>query len=247
MPDHTLVFIHGAGSNRDFWHEQEAAFPNAHFPNLPGHTASRDTSRGEGRHSIEEYADWVERYVNIAGLQGVVLNGHSMGGAITQTLALRQPAWLSAIVLTGSGARLRVLPEMLDLLRTDYPAAVELIVERSFAPLREPMPYPQRLRRNGVRRQLLRTPQAVTLGDYEACDRFDVMPRVTAGEITLPTLCLVGALDTMTPPRYTEFLNANIPGSRLAIIEDAGHMLPMEQPDEYNSILSGFIEALPTR
>ena len=41
-----LLFVHGAGSNRDFWREQERAFPDAHFPNLPGHTASRDAYRG---------------------------------------------------------------------------------------------------------------------------------------------------------------------------------------------------------
>src|SRR5207244_3712195 len=120
-----------------------------------------------------------KRVPAIPGTASVVLNGHSMGGAIALTLALRRPAWLRAIVLTGTGARLRVLPRLLELLRTDYPAAVDLIVEQSFAP---PPPggltYAQRAQRNGTKRQLLRTPQAVTLGDYEACDRFDVMPRL---------------------------------------------------------------------
>src|SRR5205823_6291274 len=148
--------------------------------------------------------------------------------------------WLRAIVLTGTGARLRVLPRLLELLRTDYPAAVDLIMDLGFAP---PPPggltYAQRARRNGVKRQLLRTPQAVTLGDYEACDRFDVVSRL--GEIDIPTLCIAGAQDRMTPPKYSQYLHEHIKGSRLEVVEGAGHMLPLEQPEEYNRRLSEFL------
>jgi pimeloyl-ACP methyl ester carboxylesterase len=240
----SLVFVHGAGSNRDFWHGQRPAFPEAHYLNLPGHTEACDRSgAGEGIRSVEEYADWVAGYIEARALNSVVLNGHSMGGAIALTLALRRPAWLSAIVLTGTGARLRVLPRLLDLLRVDYPAAVDLIVEQSFA--RSPggeLTYAQRAHLNGTRRQLLRAPQEVTLGDHEACDRFDVMSQVS--EITLPTLCLVGAQDRRTPPKYSEYLHSNIKGSCLEVVEAAGHMLPLEQPEEYNRRLSEFLSAV---
>ncbi len=252
-----LVFIHGAGSNADFWHWQQSAFPGAHYLNLPGHrqgarargqgsdsedTASNPKSKFQNPKSIPAYADWVAQYVEDEGLESVVLNGHSMGGAITMTLALRQPAWLKAIILTGTGARLRVLPRLLELLGTDYPAGVDLIIEQSFAPPSGPLTYAQRARLNGVRRQILRTPQEVTRGDYQACDGFDVMERV--GEITVPALCIVGAQDRMTPPRYGEFLHSRIAGSRLEVIEGAGHMLPMEQSEEYNRRVADFVGGL---
>ncbi len=167
-----------------------------------------------------------------------MLNGHSMGGAITLNLALRRPSWLKAIVLTGTGARLRVLPRLLELLREDYPAAVDLILEESFAPPDRELTYAQKARLNGTRRQLLRTPQGITLADYEACDRFDVMEQVE--QISVPTLCIVGAQDRMTPPRYSEYLNSRIHDSRLGIIEGAGHMLPLEKPAEYNERVAAF-------
>jgi len=237
-----LVFLHGAGSNRDFWREQQKAFPDAHFPDLPGHTAAHDTSRGEGKQSIDEYADWVERYISIAKLRDVALVGHSMGGAVALSLALRRPRWLSALVLTCTGARLPVLPDLLELLRTDYPAAVDMIIDLGFAPQQEPLTYKQKLLRNGMHRQLLRTPQAVTLGDYEAASRFDVTDRL--GEIRLPARCIAGSEDRLVPPIYTERLNKGLKKSQLRIIEGAGHMLPLEKPEEYNGAVEEFVSSL---
>ena len=269
-----LVFIHGAGSNADFWHWQRSAFPDARYLDLPGHELAgsrQEQSAGVQRSSLKvqsggrlsrithhasritHYADWVAQWAEDAGLRDVVLNGHSMGGAITQTLALRHPAWLRGIVLTGTGARLRVLPRLLELLRhpegTRYPAAVDLIIEWSFADPSGsdahsgsgagPLSYAEKARRNGTRKQLLRTPQEVTLGDYEACDGFDIIAQVR--EISVPTLCIVGTQDRMTPPKYSRYLNDQIAGSRLEVIEGAGHMLPMEKPEEYNRKLADFL------
>lgn len=239
----TLVFIHGAGSNAGFWHEQQATFPGAHFPNLPGHYDARTRQvAGEGLHAIEEYADWVEGYVVGAELTRVVLNGHSMGGAITLTLSLRKPIWLAAIVLTGTGARLRVSPQLLELLRTDYSSAIDFIIEHSFAHAKQPQTYAQKVRINGTRRQLERTPQSVTLSDYEACNRFDVMAKL--GQIEVPAFSVVGAQDELTPPKYSEYMAAHIPAAHLMIIEGADHMLPLERPAEYNAALAKFVSSL---
>ncbi|MDQ3706632.1 MAG: alpha/beta hydrolase [Chloroflexota bacterium] len=239
----TLVFIHGAGSNAGFWHEQQAAFPGAHFLTLPGHFDPHTRQvAGEGMRSIGEYADWVEGYVSAAGLGRVVLNGHSMGGAIALTLALRKPDWLCGLVLTGTGARLRVDQQLLELLRGDYSAAIDFIIARSFADAGEPLTYTQKARLNGTRRQLQRTPQSVTLADYEACDHFDVMAGLDG--VAVPSMCIAGARDEMTPPRYSEYLAARIPGAWLLVVGDAGHMLPLEQSQQYNAALAEFTGSL---
>jgi pimeloyl-ACP methyl ester carboxylesterase len=64
------------------------------------------------------------------------------------------------------------------------------------------------------------------------------------GEIEVPALCIVGARDEMTPPRYSEYMAARIPGGRLVVIEGAGHMLPLEQPAAYNAALAEFASSL---
>jgi pimeloyl-ACP methyl ester carboxylesterase len=238
----TLIFIHGAGTSADFWHEQWEVFTGAIFLDLPGHGERKEGSsivslRGTEL-GIEAFADAVAGYVEREGITGAILNGHSMGGAIALTLALRKPRWLRGLILTGTGARLPVSPTLLELLRTDYPAAVERIAEWSFPRVEGEMSYAQRIARNGTRRKLLRTPQAVTLASYESCDRFDVIARL--GEIEVPTLVIVGSHDRMTRPTLSEELHAGIPRSRLCIVEGTGHMLPLEKPDEYNEVIRRF-------
>ena len=235
-----LVFVHGAGSNRGFWHEQQAAFPEALFPNLPGHTDARGEDAGAGRNSIEAYADWLEGWIEERAITRVALNGHSMGGAIALTLALRRPPWLQALVLTCTSARLFVSPKLLGLLEDDYPSAVDFIVGHSFYVPPGGPTYASRARLNGTRRQLLRIPQRVTLGDYAACSSFDVADRL--GEIGVPTLCIAGERDRMVPPGNGEQLRDGIAGCVLALIENAGHMPPVEQPDAYNRTLVQFIQ-----
>lgn len=243
-----LIFIHGAGSNAGFWYEQKAVFPDAHYLDLPGHSgpdwgagtrhAGAHESTGS-EHLIEAYAGWVEDYIRAANLGGIVLNGHSMGGAIVLTLALRHPVWLKGIVLTSTGARLPVRPGLIELLRADYAAAVGLLVSESFAPASGEPGYRLKALMNGARRQILRTPQRVTLGDYEACGSFDVTHMLE--NIDTPTLCIAGTEDKLTPPKYSEDLHRGIKGSQLEIIQGAGHMLPLEKPEEYNNRVLRFV------
>jgi pimeloyl-ACP methyl ester carboxylesterase len=82
----------------------------------------------------------------------------------------------------------------------------------------------------------------VTLADYGACGHFDVMARLDA--VAVPTMCIAGALDEMTPPRYSEYLAARIPGAWLVVVGDAGHMLPLERPGQYNATLTEFVSSL---
>ncbi len=167
-----------------------------------------------------------------------MLIGHSMGGAVALELALRQSSWLHGMVLTCSGARYPVPARLMHLLHTDFKSAIDLIIAESFEANEGPLTYRQKAMRNGTHRQMLRSPQKVVLGDYEACIAFDVTDRLA--EIKLPTLIAAGGHDRITPPHLSRELHQGISGSRLVLFQNAGHMLPMERPDDFNSLVKEF-------
>jgi pimeloyl-ACP methyl ester carboxylesterase len=226
-----VAFIHGAGGNARGWDLQRPAFPEAVTPDLPGHAGE-----GHGYRRIEEYTAWLRAEGRARGWFPAVLAGHSMGGAIALECALTSPDDLAGIVLIGTGARLRVSPAILEALRADYRAAVEMIVGLSLSHKASP-----RLAGHLVE-TMMAAPQEVTQGDFEACDRFDAMGRLDG--IRLPALIITGREDQMTPPRYAEYLHAHLPGSHLVWVAEAGHAVHLERPREVNEAIRQFVGGL---
>jgi pimeloyl-ACP methyl ester carboxylesterase len=231
-----LLFIHGAGGTHRHWGEQIAGLGsvNRYAVDLPGH----GRSDGEGRASIGGYAEVILRLIDALDLDKVSLVGHSMGGAISQYLALGHPARVDRLVLVGSGARLRVLPSLLEAMLADFPSTVEMML--SWAYSAESPPELLDL----ARQEWAENDPQVVHDDFAACDVFDVMGRL--GEIRCPTLVLCGEDDKLTPLKYGHYLRDNIPGATLTIIPRAGHMVMMEQPDQVNRAIEGFLAGTAT-
>jgi 3-oxoadipate enol-lactonase len=60
----------------------------------------------------------------------------------------------------------------------------------------------------------------------------------------IPTLVMVGELDALTPPEQAKALVEMVPGARLEVISGAGHLPPMEQPEEVTRLLREFLGAI---
>ncbi|HEV7178415.1 MAG TPA: alpha/beta fold hydrolase [Candidatus Baltobacteraceae bacterium] len=219
-----LVFIHGSGCTGDVFASQVTAFPGSRALDLPGHTTPGEPS------SVAEFADAVD--LECAALHDVVLVGNSLGGAIALELALRKRPWLRAVVLIGSGAKLRVSPAILEGLAGDFPAAARRIAQYFFAePLQE--------RVDAAVAEMLRVGQAQTLRDFQACNAFDVTERLAG--ITVPLLAITGEKDVMTPPKFAAFLADRVPGATARILPGAGHLAMVERPDDTNEALRAFV------
>jgi pimeloyl-ACP methyl ester carboxylesterase len=155
-----------------------------------------------------------------------------MGGAIAQKFALMHPTYLRAIVLVCTGAKLRVNPIILDVIARNYDEAIELIVGFAFSD-----------RTAGeikakAREEMKKIRPEVVHSDFEACDKFNIMDKL--GEIKLPTLIVCGVEDRLAPVKYSEYLKDNISNSEFVAIADAGHMVMLEKPEEFNKELERF-------
>ena len=224
-----IIFIHGAGSSHLIWGMQMRALgerTRVIALDLPGH----NKSQGTGRDSIDAYAEVVCAFLDALAIPRAVIVGHSMGGAITQTLALMHPARVAALALIGTGARLRVLPAFLEGMQNDFDGTVDKIIQYYFAEGADP----RMVEKSAA--QLRACGQSVVLGDFGACNRFDVTGRLA--DIRAPTLVVCGREDQLTPLKYSEFLAAKIPGAWLAVIDRAGHHVMVEQPEPVNRALS---------
>ena len=216
-----LVLVHGAGGNHQLWGHAVRHLPSAttYAVDLPGHARSG----GTGCRSVDDYAEFVVNFLNALGLEHAVIAGHSMGGAIAMTMALNHPQSVAGLVLVGTGARLRVLPAILEGTLSDFEKTIELICGYAYS-----SHAPKELVRQGQQQMLQVAPQIVH-DDFAACNAFDVMERLA--QIRCPTLAICGTEDTLTPPKYSHHLADKIIGAKLELINGAGHMVMIEKPD----------------
>ena len=228
-----VVFVHGAGGTHQHWLYQVRDVPQAasYAPDLPGH----GRSDGPGCDRVPAYGDWLAGFLDELALEEAVLVGHSMGGAIVLDVALRHPQRVAGLGLVATGARLRVAPALLEALREEPEVGVNLIAEWAFGP--EASEEMVRL----ARRQMGMIPGDVLHGDFLACDEFDVVGRL--GEVEAPAFVLCGTQDRMTPVKYATHLRDEIDGATLTLVEGAGHMVMLEQPQAVSKALAHFLES----
>jgi pimeloyl-ACP methyl ester carboxylesterase len=155
-----------------------------------------------------------------------------MGSAIALRLALEQPALVRWIVLVGGGARLRVLPELLEGAKRAPAETWERLVSGGFAPGREREAFAYASR-------VAPTAQGILFRDLAACDRFDMMAAL--GRIAQPSLILVGAEDRLTPPKYAQYLTEHLEQATLVIFPGVGHFLPAEAPGAVASAIRAWL------
>ena len=227
----TLLLIHGAGGRHIDWPNKVRFLPETtvYTLDLPGHAGSDKP----GRTTIEAYAADVAAFIEALGLRRMVLVGHSMGGAIAQTLALWDTPQVIGLVLVGTSARLRVGPLILDNILPNYRQAVDLISKFGWSNQARPVQV-------GLAKRLLaETGPEVLHGDFMACHHFDVRDRLA--KINLPTLVISGAEDQMTPAKFGRALAEGLPQAKFVIIDGAGHFLMQEAPDQVALEISRFL------
>lgn len=229
----TIIFIHGSGGTGAFWRAQVeglAGRANTLAIDLPGH----GNSDGDGMDKVEEYARVVAAFIKDLDIPNPIASGLSLGGAVTQQLMLEYPDLLKAGILIGTGYRLKVKPVIFEMIEKNYADYVDMACSLAASKKTDPgllAPF---------REEVARCKPEIVHGDFRACDRFDVTDRLSA--IDVPVLVVTAEDDVLTPPKYGIALAQGIKNATRAHIMDAGHIVPVEKPDEVNKVILEFLD-----
>jgi 3-oxoadipate enol-lactonase len=240
-----VLLLHGIGGGRTIWRGTVAALAAAGFDalsvDLPGYGESSAVPAG----GVGPMADAVLALMDSLGLQQAAIVGHSMGGMVAQTLAAQAPQRVSALVLActspafgkpDGGWQARFVADRLA------PLDAGLGMPGLAAQLVPPMVGPA-ADATGValaQQVMGAVPEATYRRVLAAIVAFD--GRAALPQLTMPTLCLAGALDRTAPPEVMRRMAERMPGARYAQIEGAGHIANVEQPHAFNTTLITFLQ-----
>jgi pimeloyl-ACP methyl ester carboxylesterase len=196
---------------------------------LPGH----GRSAGPGRNSVEAYSQSLLALLDELKLEQAILAGHSMGGAVALWAALQCPERVAGLVLAGTGARLHIMPALLDGMDQNPIWAIQLIMERAYDQ------YAILAALAAGENAFFQIDPLTFQADLLACDSFDV--RSNLGEIACPALILCGESDQMTPLKFSQTLHDGIADAELVTVPRAGHMVILEQSDVVNTAIRNWL------
>jgi 3-oxoadipate enol-lactonase len=239
-----VLLIQGLGADKHGWDLQRLALAWTH------HTVALD-NRGAGRsdkphgpYSLEQMADDAIAVLDRAGVDTAHVVGASMGGAISQVLAITHPERVRSLTLTctscrnhawrrellagwGAAARQDGMGPM-----TSH-AARWVIGPRSFRRLMPAVGWLGPLAFGRPTHAFAAQVDAILAADDSMQDRL--------GEIDVPALVVVGNQDILTPRGDSEELAELIPTAELVVISGAAHGLMIEHASTYNRVLLDFL------
>jgi pimeloyl-ACP methyl ester carboxylesterase len=187
--------------------------------------------------NVHELALHYDDVLAALGLDAVTLVGHSFGAMAAAEVAAHFPrrvARLALISPIGLWLDQHPLP---DMFAVPY-MTIDTVLWKAGKPI-PAMADPADEPNNPVERQVAISQGLTTVAKF-------VWPLPDRGlrrrlpRITAQTLVIAGADDRFVPARYVEEFAARIPGARTAIVADAAHMVPYEQPAEVFRLLDGW-------
>lgn len=245
-----IVFLHGLGGCWRDWEPQVESLSDRYRVVVIEHRGHGRSERVPGPYSTDQFATDALAVCRDLGIDHAYVVGLSMGGMIAQKLALAAPDFVDALVLCDTFTRMgRGGVEMLT-------AAADLVRAQGFGVLRDLMPADATgwsavtmaerpwVARNNLREADGNDPDCWAwavgaLVDHDTSDE--------VGKITAPSLVVWGAEDAGVPVKLAQPLADALGGAPVVVLDDAGHVCNLEQPEAFDRAITDFFAAQPAR
>ncbi len=242
-----IIFLHGYPFDKTMWEGQLDFLESSHrliSCDIRGFGKSKDE---ESTLSIDLFTDDLIQFMDKLNIGKAIICGLSMGGFIALNAVKRFPERFEALILCDT----QCIADTAEVKEKRY-KTIERIEEEGVANFNEDF-MNSVFHKDSItkKRELVRLLRSVifsnsqhiiTMGLTALAERSETCS--TLNEITIPTLIICGREDEVTPLAQSERMNKAIKGSILHVIDNAGHVSNLEQPDEFNKHLLGFLTTL---
>jgi len=245
-----LVLIHGMAFDRAGWGPLLPKLGRRFRLVLVDNRGTGRSGRPAGSFAVADMADDIVAVLDTAGIREAHILGASLGGMVAQELAITHPERVRGLVLACTtpgwplgfpmpAVSVRLIAATVGMeagtaLRRHTENALSARTVRHHPELVDRLVELQRSR--PVDKQVI-SAQAAAGARY--------FGRLRQAGIQAPTLVLHGGADTVVDPRNAELLANRIPGARLVIFPELGHLLFWEDPDGFAAAVASFLRHGP--
>ncbi len=240
-----LMFSNSHCTTLELWDEMVARFADRYRILRYDTRGHGGTSAPPGDYTQNELAADVAALLDVLGIDRVHFCGISIGGQTGLGLAIHHPQHL--LSLTAANARFDVPPPVAkawdERIAIVEKGGSEAIAEGTVGRWFEatyPARHPERVAR--IKAMFSRVSRQGYIGCAKAIRDLDY--REALAKIDLPVLLISGKQDSSATEEMVVRMNAMIRGSKLAMLEPAGHLTVVEQPEAFGDALDAFLDSL---
>jgi pimeloyl-ACP methyl ester carboxylesterase len=220
-----LVFIHGSGCNRKFLKPLAKKLKdfNCYLIDLPDHGESDNKNCTK----VEDYIDAVAEFTST--IDNVTLIGHSLGGSICLGVSAKHIPSVKRNIIISSGARFdKCDHEVYDMIKNNKVNWLYLLkCCGSYLSLDMWLDL------------LTFEPAKVVLNDFAIDVKFNIANVMS--DINIPSLIMIGGADILALPEYSDEMHEKIKDSKLIVIPQTRHMLPIAKSKDVANLIREFI------
>jgi len=234
-----VVVIHGGGGDARTWWDNITELSKqytVYAPDLPGYGGSQPL---DGEYFIPELSEFLDKFAANLGLENFNLVGHSLGGGIALSFALKSPHRVKKLVLVSSLCLGREIAFWVRLL--SIPALLRSVGALSLAVLKG-MKWLIMHLLNPAQIIMPLSPASVYVGgSITTFKQQSLVLENRLSEVRVPTLLVWGAKDPIVPVRHAYAAARAIPDCQVKVFENRGHNVHRDELRQFSDTLNGFL------
>lgn len=240
-----IIFVHGFPYDHMMWKEQIKELSTNYYCVAYDIRGLGQSPAGEGQFTLESFVDDLETIIDELKLEKPILGGLSMGGYISLRALERMPDKFSAAILCGTKSEADNNEAKLK-----RAAGIKRINTEGLAPFAKDFitncfgDYFKQNKKEDLNR-IIETSSQYNPAGVKGCllamlGRTDTTANLE--KINIPTLLICGEQDALTPPAVMKEMFYKMKNAGLVEIKNAGHMTPIENPEEVTNAISAFLK-----
>ena len=239
-----VILLHGWLGSWGLWQET-MSFLGQHYRTYAlDFWGFGESGKKRDTYAVQDFVGLVGQFMEQLGIFRAPLVGHSMGGTVSLSVAIRYPERVSKVIVVGSPIVGSSLAPLLKLAGYRINA---FLIFNLMGPFRSFMKnyYSRQICSDPhfpdmMDRDLSRTTLESFLRSIASLRRTDLRPML--GQIKVPALGMYGDKDKVVHPLQWQVMQAGIPQAQIVRFENAGHFPMLEEPDIFTQRLRAFLD-----
>ena len=234
---HSIILLHGSGQSHVVWSLTSQFLSDQNYNvftlDFPGH----GNSEGDSLKTIEEMAEWLEKVIIKIGIKNLTLAGHSQGCLVALEYANKFPEKIKNIIFIAGSYEIPVNESLINLALSGDMESLNLMMKWGYGNSK------QFIGGNPLQKILNSSREVIEVlsVDLKACNNYKNGLNA-AKKIKCPTFFIFGESDKMIKLEKGKKFSGLLPGSKVHVIKDCGHMIILEKAFEMREKIVEFLK-----